>query len=150
MPTLADLKQIAKDNKIKGYSTLKKAELVELLKKNGIGVEESPSEEKVYEAQQPAKFTPLKQIIASISSTPVVLLYFKRNAYLIPIADVVNIKQLQEDARNFPEKWTYPNGKQAQSLIEEVITYAVKKFSPDDLIEIPEEYKIANVIFSIS
>lgn len=77
MPTLKELRELAKDNGLKNYSKLKKDELVALLKKSHINVSEDASGKKESGKKASSKKAPAKKVSASpkkvskkVSSSP--------------------------------------------------------------------------------
>lgn len=56
--TIANLKQLCRDNKIKGFSKLKKAQLIQLLNNNGVNIPEPAPKEKKPRAPRAKKGEP--------------------------------------------------------------------------------------------
>jgi hypothetical protein len=68
--TIANLKQLCRDNKIKGFSKLKKAQLIELLNNNGVNIPEPAPKEKKPRAPRAKKGEPKAPKAPKAPKTP--------------------------------------------------------------------------------
>lgn len=129
MPTVKELKALAKSNNIKGYSSLRKADLVSLLRDNGISVG-SPKRQSKKPARKPAR-KPTKKPAGNSDSSMFDL-----------IKSVSDQKDWEIVKRMADDKFRCSSSASKSELIESGANYICNKIFGKDYVEYKHSFII--------